>query len=88
MPAGSHLVLYNDKEFKFEYEYEKFVDTQYSVMPNYPGLVLLNQDLINRFSKALVAMIKNIGTSVIKGLSIMNVSLPVIIFDKRTLLQT
>ena len=37
--------------------------------------------------KTISYILKNLGSNIIKGKSIMNISLPVDIFDKRSLLQ-
>jgi hypothetical protein len=51
------------------------------------GLVFKDKIAIEKQDKVISYLIKKIGSSLIKGQSIMSISLPVNIFDKRTLLQ-
>lgn len=43
--------------------------------------------MINRINRAIGWLLKRIGSTILKGQSIMNISLPVFIFDKRSMLQ-
>ncbi len=52
-----------------------------------PGLVFIDQESISKQSNVISYLIKKMGSNLIKGKSIMNISLPVSIFDKRTLLH-
>lgn len=64
----------------FKLEFEKSI--------NEDGLIYINESIIDNQRKIITSMIKKIGAQFLKGESIMNVSLPVNIFDERTLLQT
>jgi hypothetical protein len=75
------------EELKFEIAYNKLIDTDYTLSLNEPGLVYNNPDIMDRFSKVLKTLFKSIGSNILKGRSVMNISLPVMIFDKRSLLQ-
>lgn len=52
------------------------------------GLEFINQDLLKKQRGILTYMIKKIGSNLFSGKSIMNVSLPINIFDPRSLLET
>lgn len=61
--------------------------TDYERTNKESGLIFKDKDVIERQNKVLSYLLKKAGSSLIKGQSIMNISLPVTIFDKRTLLQ-
>ena len=52
-----------------------------------PGLIFKDTDMIRRQDKVINFLIKQIGSNIIKGKSILNISLPIITYYKRTLLQ-
>jgi hypothetical protein len=51
------------------------------------GVVFNNQTVIDKQRSVAGYLIKNIGLNLIKGKSIMNVSLPINIFDTRSILE-
>ena len=51
------------------------------------GIILLDKDLISKQRGILSSMIKKIGKNLLTGKSIMNISIPVNVFGKQTLLQ-
>lgn len=51
------------------------------------GLIFKNLNVIDKQRAVAGYLIKNIGLNIIKGKSIMNVSLPINIFDERSLLE-
>jgi hypothetical protein len=51
------------------------------------GLVFKNLNVIEKQRSVAGYLIKNIGLNLIKGKSIMHVSLPINIFDERSLLE-
>lgn len=71
----------------FAIVYEKLFETVYVNSEKNSGLVLKDQEMINRMNKAVGWLLKRIGSTILKGQSIMNISLPVFIFDKRSMLQ-
>lgn len=77
----------NKKLITFDVNYERLIDDCYEVSNKNSGLVLVDKDLLEKQAKIIGYLIKKIGSNFIKGKSIMNISLPVNIFDKRTLLQ-
>jgi hypothetical protein len=76
-----------EKIIKFAIEYDKMLEKCYEITIKEPGLIFLDKDIIEKQNKVISFLIKKMGSNLIKGKSIMNVSLPVNIFDKRTLLQ-
>lgn len=63
------------------------IENSYEITIKEPGLIFLDKDIIEKQNKVIAFLIKKMGSNLIKGKSIMNVSLPVNIFDKRTLMQ-
>lgn len=51
------------------------------------GMIFRNINVIEKQRAVAGYLIKNIGLNIIKGKSIMNVSLPINIFDERSLLE-
>jgi len=74
-------------KIEFYFDYENMIYNVYEKTTKDPGLVLIDKEMISRQNHVISYLIKKIGGSLIKGKSLMNVSLPVTIFDKRTLLQ-
>jgi hypothetical protein len=60
---------------------------EYQIKVGSDEIKYLNTDLIGRSRAVAGYLIKNIGNNLIKGKSIMNISLPINIFDNRTLLE-
>ncbi len=52
------------------------------------GIEFINQEIINKQRSVMSYMIKNIGGNILKGKGIMNVSLPIYIFDCRSMLES
>jgi hypothetical protein len=63
------------------------INTFYEKTLKEPGLILTDKDTQSRQDKVISFLIKKLGSNLIKGKSIMSISLPVTIFDKRTLHQ-
>jgi len=61
------------------------INTVYERLNNESGLILRDKEMITRQDKVVGFLIKKVGSNLIKGKSIMNISLPVSIFDKRSL---
>jgi len=51
------------------------------------GIEFINQDIISKQRSVLTYMIKKIGANILRGKGIMNVSLPIYIFDSRSMLE-
>jgi hypothetical protein len=68
-------------------DYPNLVDTKYELKPKTEGLILLDASIAERHKKVISWLISKIGSTLIKGQSVMNISLPVYIFDGRTMLE-
>jgi hypothetical protein len=77
----------SDQLFEFKVKYNQMISTKYERSAKEDGLIYKDEKVIAEQAKVLSYLIKKIGHSIIKGESIMNISLPVNIFDTRTLLQ-
>lgn len=51
------------------------------------GIEFINQETINKHRSTISYIIKKIGSNLLSGKSIMNVSLPIYIFDHKSLLE-
>ncbi len=51
------------------------------------GLEYINQDILKKQRSVMTYMLKKIGANLLSGKSIMNVSLPLNIFDPRSVLE-
>lgn len=68
-------------------DYQNLWRTWYEVKEKEKGLILIAKDPIDRMRRAAKWLLQKIGSTIIKGQSLMNISLPVFIFDKRSMLQ-
>ena len=75
------------KKMTFIIDYPNLYHTAYEIDDKHPGLVLTDKDFIDRQSRVVKWLLQKISSSIIKGQSIMNISLPIFIFDQRTMLQ-
>ena len=71
--------------FDFPYENEWWLD--YVSQPEKPGLLYKNEEAKKKIYKTAAYLVKKMGKNILTGKSILNVSFPVFIFDKRTLHQ-
>jgi hypothetical protein len=72
---------------EYAIEYDKLLYTEYDRRFGSDGLIFTNNAIIEKQRAVAGYMIKNIGINLIKGKSIMNVSLPINIFDTRSILE-
>ena len=72
-------------KFQFPYENEWFMD--YVIQPEKPGLLYKNEESKKKIYKTAKYLVTKMGKNILTGKSILNVSFPVFIFDKRTLHQ-
>ena len=71
--------------FEFPYEDEWMLD--YVSQPEKPGLLYKNEEAKKKIYKTAKYLVTKMGKNILTGKSILNVSFPVFIFDKRTLHQ-
>jgi len=67
-------------------KYEEYTEMGYEADAKL-GLLYKDADVISKQRKVILYLIKSMGANMLQGKSIMNVSLPVTIFDKYSLLQ-
>eukprot|EP00826_Nyctotherus_ovalis_P048672 TRINITY_DN5757_c0_g1_i14.p1 TRINITY_DN5757_c0_g1~~TRINITY_DN5757_c0_g1_i14.p1 ORF type:complete len:418 (+),score=154.50 TRINITY_DN5757_c0_g1_i14:73-1326(+) len=67
-------------------KYQTYTDMGYEVHPK-EGLLYRDSETISRQRKAILQLIKTLGSNILRGKSLMNISMPVSIFDKATMLQ-
>jgi hypothetical protein len=72
---------------EYKQEYHKLFQTDYERKIGSDGLIFTNQSVIEKQRATAGYLIKNIGLNLIKGKSIMNVSLPINIFDTRSIIE-
>jgi hypothetical protein len=76
-----------DEVIEYPLEYNKMIYTEFERKIGADGLVFINKDLIEKQRGVMGSLIKKIGLSLIKGKSVMNISLPINIFDIRSHLE-
>ena len=64
------------KKMTFIIDYPNLYHTAYEIDDKHPGLVLTDKDFIDRQSRVVKWLLQKISSSIIKGQSIMNISLP------------
>ena len=81
------IITPETKEKIFSENYSMWIDTNFEKRKNENGLVLIRKPEIENQKRVMTWLLKKIGKSVLNGQSIMNLSLPVYVFDKRSMLQ-
>lgn len=76
-----------NEEIKYPFEYDKLFIDEYEIKPGSDEIKYLNTEVIERSRAVAGYLLKSIGSNLMKGKSIMNISLPINIFDHRTLLE-
>ena len=71
--------------FEFPYENEWWID--YVTTPDKSGLLYKNEEAKKKIYKTAKYLVAKMGKNILTGKSILNISFPVFIFDKRTLHQ-
>lgn len=77
----------SSKSITYNTIYEEVIRTEYMKTYGTEGLECINHDMIKKQRGVFTYMIKKIGANILTGKSIMNVSLPINIFDGRTMLE-
>jgi len=73
------------EEFKFYNDYENEWKKNYTNTPQKSGLLYINEDAKKIGYDAVKYLVAKFSKNVLQGKSILNISLPVFMFDKRTL---
>lgn len=72
----------------FKCKYDRMADESFEKNFIDPGLVFIDYLTIEKQREAISYLVKKIGSHLLKGESVMNISLPVFMFDERSLLET
>ena len=90
-PQKMHTEILKSEEKKvpyvFEFPYEKEWMIDYVSQPEKPGLLYKNEEAKKKIYKTAKYLVAKMGKNILTGKFILNVSLPIFIFDKRTLHQ-
>jgi hypothetical protein len=73
--------------YKFDIQYEKEWKLDYVNSPEKPGLLYINEEAKNKIYKTFKFLITKFGKNLFEGKSIINVSFPIFLYDKRTYAQ-
>lgn len=77
----------SDSLIKYDVDYHKLIYMEYAKKIGEDFIVYTNTSFLEKQRNLFSYFIQKIGTNILQGKSIMNVSLPIFIFDKRTLLE-
>lgn len=80
--------LPEEKLVYYSCDYQLLCELYYEKNYTDEGLVFTDTVLLEKQRNSITYLIKKVGSNIMKGKSIMNISLPVFMFDERTLLQT
>ncbi len=72
---------------KYNHKYSEHIRTHYVLKPGSKGLEFTDQECIQKQSGIVTELISKLGKNILQGKGIMNVSLPIRIFDERSLLE-
>ena len=73
------------EEYKFCMDYENEWKKNYSIIPEKSGLLYINEEGKNVGYRAVKYLIAKFTRNILESKSVLNISLPVFMFDKRTL---
>lgn len=72
---------------EYPFEYNKMIHNEFDRQLGADGLIFTNKELIEKQRAVMGYLIKKVGLNLIRGKSIMNISLPINIFDVRSHLE-
>lgn len=75
------------EEITYPYEYNRMVKTDFERSIGEEGLIFKNKEIIDKQRAVLGYLVKKVGMSLLKGKSLMSISLPINIFDVRSHLE-
>jgi len=84
---NSYIDFDESRIFRFPNDYFNDINFKYERSSKEDGLIYKDAKILDAQSKVLSYLVKKFGSNLLKGESIMNISLPVAIFDQRSLLQ-
>jgi len=76
-----------DEVIEYPYKYHEMIHTDFTRTVGESGLIFEKTTIIEKQRAVVSYLVKNAGLNLLKGKSIMNVSLPINIFDCRSLLE-
>ena len=76
-----------EEKIHYNYNYSEHIRTHYVLKPGSDGLEFTDQEFIQKQSGIISELLSKVGKNIISGNGIMNVSLPIRIFDERSLLE-
>lgn len=77
----------SEQVITYNLDYDNFLIKNFIKTYNTPGLEYIDQESIKKQRSVFSYLLKKIGANVLSGKGIMNVSLPIYIFDQRSLLE-
>ena len=86
----SSLILPNpepNSEIKYLYDYDNLMNIDYAKEIGSDEIIYINKEFIEKQRNLFSYFIKKIGSNILQGKNIMNISLPIFIFDPRSLLE-
>ena len=73
------------KPYKFYEDYENEWKNNYTNSPEKPGLLYIDEEKKKIIYNTVTYLVSRLGKNILHGKSVLNISFPVFIFDKRTL---
>jgi hypothetical protein len=77
----------NKQTITYKLDYDNMITRDYIKNYGIEGIEFINQETIRKHRSVITYVIKKIGSNLLSGKSIMNVSLPIYIFDQKSLLE-
>ena len=75
------------QEISYAIDYDKIPEREFDRKKGGESFLFSNKELITKQNRILKYILSTIGSNLLSGTSVMNISLPVNIFDKRTVLE-
>ena len=72
---------------EYQTKYEDLIDINFIKQPGDFGLELVSQEILKNQSDVIGYMVSKFGSNILQGKSIMNISLPIYIFDEKSVLD-
>jgi hypothetical protein len=76
-----------NSEIKYNIDYDNSINTEYIKEIGSNDLIYTNKEFLEKQRNLFSYFIKKIGSNILQGKNIMNLSLPIFIFDTRSLLE-
>lgn len=76
-----------NETIKYTYQYHRMIITEFERKEGSEWLTFLNEEIISKQRSVMGYLLKKIGSNLLSGKSIMNICLPINIFDVRSHLE-